>query len=237
MSSVLVFRISRHHRNFLPVDYSLDGWVQQQPASPLRSDHFQKIRSLPTESEQQIEMDETRLAASWSDSSSVPIAKRTPPTTSPQICVHRDIHDENYALSLDEHSGFSERSGSYDSNESSHFLADQETDPGSYCSSRKPSFSSVRSESGTENLDRRSGTNKQSLSARPHIGMLSRSSSSRSTFLSVPSRLPNSVWPSSVSDHLHPSDRGTKQSDRQPPLHSHLGSTSSLMASRFSLSK
>lgn len=224
----------RHHRNFLPVDYSLDGCWQQS-----RSDHFEKIRSLPSESEQQMEVDETRLAASWSDSSSAPITKRNQ-QTSPQICVHQhEIHQqENSGLSLaDDHSGFSERSGSYDSNESSHFLADQETDPGSYCSSRKPSFSSVRSETGTENIDRRTGVAKQNPSARQHLGMLSRSSSSRSTFLSVPSRVPNAVWPSTASDHLHPADRGTKSSERLPSPHSLMGSTSSLMASRFSLSK
>lgn len=216
----------RHHRNFLPVDYSLDGWQS-------RSENFQKIRSLPSESEQQMEMEENaRTTASWSDSTSTPISK-----PSPQICVHRDISQRNSDRCFDGQSIVSERSGcSYDSDESSHFLADPETDPGSYSSSRKPSFSSVRSESGTaENGDRRMGAQHNLSSRQQSMGMLSRSSS-RSTFLSVPSRVPNSLWLSSASEQLHTTDNN-KQSRLQPSLQSQLGSMSSLMASHLSLSK
>ena len=221
----VLLSMCRHHRNFLPVDYGLEGWQS-------RSDNFQKIRSLPSESEQ-MEMDDNnaRLAASWSDSTSAPITTKT----SPQICVQRETSQRNSERSLFD--GVSERS-SYDSDESSHFLADHETDPGSYSSSRKPSFSSVRSiESGTENVDRRTaGAKHSNLSSRQQsAGMLSRSSSSRSAFLSVPTRVPNnSLWLSATSDQT---DNNKLSRLQQPSLQSQMGSMSSLMASRLSLSK
>lgn len=221
----------RHHRNFLPVDYSLDGWP--------RSEQFQKIRSLPSECEHQMEMEETNnSAASWSDSTGTQITTigRKQKTSSPKICVQRDVYRQpSIDRSFDEHSSIiSEHSRSYDSQESSHFLADQEL---GYSHTRNPSFSSVRSESCMENVDSRTdgSANKPTLSPHHHSGMLSRSSS-RSTFLSVPSKVPNSLWLSSTSDHLHQADNN-KVMERQLSANSHLGSTSSLMASHFSLSK
>ncbi|XP_057371673.1 uncharacterized protein LOC130692548 isoform X1 [Daphnia carinata] len=218
----------RHHRNFLPVDYSLDGWP--------RSEHFQKIRSLPSECEQQMEVEETNnSAASWSDSTGTLITTvgRKQKTSSPKICVQKDVYQQpNIDRGFDEHSSMiSEHSCSYDSQESSHFLADHEL---GYSHSRNPSFGSVRSESCIENVDSRSDGSANKPSSHLHSGMLSRSSS-RSTFLSVPSKVPNSLWLSSTSDHLHQPDNN-KVMERQLSANSHLGSTSSLMASHFSLS-
>lgn len=214
----------------MPVDYSLDGW--QSP----RSDNFLKIRSLPSECEHQTEtMEETNsLAVSWSDSSSTPIttSRKQPTSSSPKICVH--VSSQHIDRSFEGQSSIiSERSCSYDSQESSHFLADQETDPRCYSPSRKPSFGSICSDSCTENMDSRTSI-KPVRSSHHNSGMLSRSSSSRSTFLSVPTRVPNHLWLSSTSDHQNDHN---KVIERQPSVNSQLGSTSSLMASHFSLSK
>jgi hypothetical protein len=223
------FIYSRHHRNFLPVDYSLDGW--QSP----RSDNFLKIRSLPSECEHQTEtMEETNsLAVSWSDSTSTPIStnpgRKQPTSSSPKICVQRDDRSFDGQSSI-----ISERSCSYDSQESSNFLADQETDSRCYSPSRKPSFGSICSDSCTENMESRASI-KPTRSSHHNSGMLSRSSSSlRSTFLSVPTRVPNHLWLSSTSDHQTDHNKAI---ERQSSVNSQLGSTSSLMASHFSLSK
>jgi hypothetical protein len=222
----------RHHRNFLPVDYSLDGW--QSP----RSDNFLKIRSLPSECEQQTEMEETNsLAVSWSDTSSTPITtnpgrKQQATISSPKICVQRDAHVDR-SFHEGQSSIVSERSCSYDSQESSHFLADQESDSRCYSPSRKPSFGSICSDSCTDNnMDSRTSIKPTRSS---HHNSLSRSSSSRSTFLSVPTRVPNHLWLSSTSDQ-HQTDHN-KEQHGQSSANSQLGSTSSLMASHFSLSK
>lgn len=227
----------QHQRNFLPLDCSADGW------QPRQSSESGEIH--PTET-----AESPHLTSSWSEdsASSATAIRRHPHQTSPHICVQRDVHHPDQQRCVDSQSVLSERSISFGSNESSHFLADHETDPGSsYPSSRKPSFGSVRSECGPEQMmDKNGGSRrgssavKQLLSSRHHPAMLSRSSSSRSTFLSVPCRVPNSLWLSSGSDHLDAIDPANhKQSERQQhSLQSQLGSTSSLMrASRFSLSK
>ena len=226
------FIYSRHHRNFLPVDYS---W------HPLRSDNFLKIRSLPSECEHQPEtMEETNsLAVSWSDSTSTPKTTnpgfKQPTSSSPKICVQRDSSHINRSFD-GQSSIISERSCSYDSEfqESSTFLADHEMDSRCYSSSRKPSFGSICSDSCTENVDSRMSIKPICCPSYHNSGMLSRSSSSRSTFLSVPPRVPNHLWLSSTSDQQTDPN---KDIERQPSVNSHLESTSSLMASHFSLSK
>ena len=101
-------------------------------------------------------------------------------------------------------------------------------------SSRQPSFTSVRSECpNAQNSSRSSAPSKSH--------QLIRSSSSRSTFLSVPfSKIVNGL-----SSSLHSTDRQSEHqqnSQRRPSLQSsshpsNASSISSLMASRFSLSK
>ena len=220
----VIFVYHRHHRNFLPVDYSLDGW--QSP----KSDNFLKIRSLPSECEHQTEMEETNSSAvSWSDtiSNTTNPGRKQPTASSPKICVQRDVHvDRSFE---GQSSIVSERSCSYDSQESSHFLDDHETDSRCYSPSRKPSFGSICSDSCTENMDSRTSVKPTRSS---HHNSLSRSSSSRSTFLSVPTRVPNHLWLSSASDHQTDHNK-----EHQSSVNSQLGSTSSLMASHFSLSK
>lgn len=236
----------RHHRNFLPVDHSLDGWRK-------RSDNFTKIRSLPTECERNASTDAADESAatggSWSDSSSTPLAKHRiiksdgrQKQLSPKICIEHDDQGaqrkRDSGRSLDDQSILSEsRSvGSYsvDSEGSAPFLADHDVELGSYYSSRQASVCSVPSESASI---------EHSLSARNAVhlagalhkqqqldGPPSRSPSSRFNLLSVPGRSNNSWLASS-------DQRRTARSDRHSALHSQLGSMSSLMNSRLSLSK
>lgn len=111
---------------------------------------------------------------------------------------------------------------------------------GSFSSSRQPSFTSIRSEFSGTLQDGPSGGS-AGKGSRHHP--LSRSSSSRSTFLSVPrvggggSSGMNSVFLSPEHPERHRRE-AMEAAQRRPSLGSQAGgSLSSLMASRFSLSK
>lgn len=221
----------RHHRNFLPVDHSLDGWRK-------RSDDFTKIRSLPTECERDAstEAADDNVAASLSDSGGTPLANRPKPQLSPKICIENEAsarRKRESGRSLDEQSTVSEsRSvGSYsiDSEGSAAFLADQDTELGSYFSSRHASICSARSESISfdQSLSARQPARCPSKSQQDEMPP-SRSPSARFNFLSVPQR--NNVWPTPEQQQRH-------HSANLSALHSQLGSLSSLMNSRLSLSK
>lgn len=226
----------RHHRNFLPVDYSLDGWRQ-------RSDNFGRICSLPAECERNASTDAADESAatggSWSDSSSTPLAahrKRQQAQLSPKICIENEEgggrRKRESGRSLDEQSTVSEsRSvGSYsvDSEGSAPFLADNDMELGSYLSSRQQSICSVRSESVSleQSLSARNPAPPPSKQQQEELPP-SRSPSARFNFLSVPHR--SNVWPAQTDQHRHRSEHQSMQYQ--------LGSLSSLMNSRLSLSK
>lgn len=206
-----IFFFNSSHKNFLPLDYARVMAVPESPASSSwrqRAEHFQKIRRLPVE------------AAGSS--------------------IMSDCDSSSNNLKP----GILDQDGQSVSSIEENYLG------GSLSSSRKPSFSSLRSEngldmtsvfvSGSTSTGGSSRTAKGSLGQqqqRHHHHQLSRSSSSR-TFLSVPHRFASGSGPTVTSSDHHRQQPHQHSDRRRPSLGSHTDvSLSSLMASRFSLTK